>query len=239
MGRLSESNLQGRYYKASELWEYAAFDYTRHQSRLTRHERKLGSTSTPYSYVASSTRYEYDQFALTNRSGTVQHDPSFTTGFTNRGNVTTVKQFLASENRYLSTTTRYDILGNVLQVTDPGGRTTTTQYSTAFQYAYPTMVTNPAGHQSATDYDWETGLVLSATDPNGRTSEWAYDAYNRMIRRDLPDGGWKAWAYFDTWNSGKYRMKVAPVGSHRSPRPAREVGVRGTAVNDGLRVGPR
>ena len=67
------------------------------------------------------------QRGLAATSGVVQHDPTFTTSLANGGNVTTVKQYFHAESRFLSSASRYDILGNVLQVTDPMNRTITTQ----------------------------------------------------------------------------------------------------------------
>jgi hypothetical protein len=97
----------------------------------------------------------------------------------------------------LVTGQQWDILGNLVKVTDPGGHETTTAYTDAFtdstnrnSFAYPARVTQPSGFYVDTVYDFKTGLVMSATDSLSRTTTHTYDVMNREIETELPNGGW-------------------------------------------------
>ncbi|MEE8584046.1 MAG: hypothetical protein V3T83_04260, partial [Acidobacteriota bacterium] len=83
-----------------------------------------------------------------------------------------------------------------------------TTWGTAFHFAYPTQLTNPLGHTAQTGYNFNTGLPVSWTDANGQVTTQTYEAYNRPLKRTFADGGWADWAYWDQYNSGKYRTRV-------------------------------
>ena len=194
---------------SSQYWVYASFDWTHYRSLVNRHDQTRWFWDSGWKEaVVARTDYLYDQYSLTNRGTVTQHDPTFNSSYTSRGNVTEVRTLLAAENRFLTTKSYYDTLGNVVQVTDPLNHSTTSSYSSNFAYAYPTQVTDPLGHSASTNYDWETGLVLTKTDANSRTTTFTYDTYNRLVQTDLPDGGRTTQAYDDTYNVGQYRVKT-------------------------------
>jgi YD repeat-containing protein len=155
--------------------------------------------------LVSRTDYGYDQFALTARSETGgipgHDDANYGTGFTTRGNLTTVSRWLASESRSISTTSYYDILGNVVQQSDPKNYSTTINYSQTFHFAYPTQVINPKGHTVNTNYSSYTGQVTSVTNANNFTTTTTYDSLNRVSRIDNPDGGYIRATYDLTANN--------------------------------------
>ncbi len=194
---------------SSQYWVYASFDWTHYRSLVNRHDQTRWFWDSGWKEaVVARTDYLYDQYSLTNRGTVTQHDPTFNSSYTSRGNVTEVRTLLAAENRFLTTKSYYDTLGNVVQVTDPLNHSTTSSYSSNFAYAYPTQVTDPLGHSASTNYDWETGLVLTKTDANSRTTTFTYDTYNRLVQTDLPDGGQTTQSYDDTYNVGQYRVKT-------------------------------
>jgi RHS repeat-associated protein len=153
------------------------------------------------SSLVSKTHYYYDQFPLMDRTSMTGHDPIYTTSFTNRSNLTTTARWLAGENRWISTKVYYDILGNVVQTTDARNYSSTIDYSSAFQYVYPTQAVNAKGHTAATNYSFYTGQVLSSTDANGQTSTNTYDSLNRLSRSDYPDGSYVRYTYDLTPNN--------------------------------------
>ena len=94
------------------------------------------------------------------------------------GNLTTKKVWDNVGSKWITTSSTYDVYGNVVSTTD--GRGNITQYffddST---HALPTRVVvdpeNETGTQTTTTvYDYATGQVTSVTDPNNATSTISY-----------------------------------------------------------------
>ena len=145
---------------------------------------------------AQTTNYydEYESRPLINTSGVVQHESSFDDNYTQRGNLGRVVRWLA-DGSDVATSFRYDICGNVREVTDPRNQRTTTSYTTGTQYAYPSQVTNPVGHSETFTYDYSNthkrgfGYQISQTDANGQETEFEYDLMGRLRSTIFPDGG--------------------------------------------------
>jgi RHS repeat-associated protein len=96
-------------------------------------------------------------------------------------------------NAYISTHAKFDGYGNLTESTDAKGNVTTTEYSSTYNYAFPTKVTTPipsdgvSGSNTAfittMAYDPTTGLPVSTTDANGLETRIEYDAVTlRPIR---------------------------------------------------------
>ncbi|HZT59980.1 MAG TPA: hypothetical protein VFA21_15325, partial [Pyrinomonadaceae bacterium] len=151
---------------------------------------------------ASLTTYAYDQYALTDCPGITGHDTTYTTGFTTRGNVTSVTSYAnaAGGTGAVTSSSHYDIAGNVISSTDPNGNTSTVSFADSFcndgglrcngtytanTFALPASVTSPVpdptgqyGSATAlvasTIYDFYTGLTYSTTDANNKTTTLYY-----------------------------------------------------------------
>lgn len=131
-------------------------------------------------------------------------------GTTARGNVTTTSRWVNSNNSYLQAHAQYDQCGSVKTKWDARGNQTQFDYSSAYNFAYPTMTTSPIpdtsgthGSQSAlvttSVYDLSTGAVMSTTDANGQTTSYEYnDVLNRPTKVIQADGGWTQTIYGDT-----------------------------------------
>jgi RHS repeat-associated protein len=182
--------------------------YFYYQLRLVRSDDLRFWPGTSTEYVAGSTRQSYDQFALTDRGSVVGQASGYEPTYKTRGNPTTIARFLASENRTVSTKLYYDTLGNVVKTIDPDNRITLIDYSPDLHYGYPTQVTNAKGHPVRTSYNLLKGLPVSATDPNNQTSYFFYDQYNRLTRKEEPDGSWRSITYEDAYAAGEYRTRV-------------------------------
>lgn len=136
----------------------------------------------------SQTSYDYDIGGnLTDRSGIVGHDQSYTTGYFTRGNPIQVGRWLNTANQYLYTHFLYDIAGNMVFRQDPKGYDTTFEYADNFgapnsdassntppselnggsAYPFPTKITNALQQISLLQYDFYLGQVVDAQDPNG------------------------------------------------------------------------
>jgi len=123
-----------------------------------------------------------------------------------------MSRWLNTSNSNLQTHASYDQFGNVRVATDAKGNQSSVDYSSAYQYAYPTTVTtavpDPTGQygstsafSSMTSYDFNTGLALSKTDANGQTTSMAYsDALNRLTQVTLPNGAHVSYSYSDSPN---------------------------------------
>ncbi len=208
LGRWKEEHLySGTSTPLASRYRTLSFNSTRYLLLVTREDQTRWRDSLT-EYVVSSLRYGYDETPLVARDGVVQHDPSFGTATTLRGNVTTIRQLLHPENRFLTTTMTYDMVGNRLTTTDPLGRTTTVTYTAETAWAYPVAATNAAGHTVHTVWDVGLGRPTAVTGANGQTTTLAYDEWGRTVREDRPDGGWTTRNYDDAWNQGEYRQRV-------------------------------
>ena len=154
----------------------------------------------------AKTLYYYDQGSLASTSSAVSHDyTNFSSTNSIRGNLTKVSRWDNSTGAWLNTTYTYDDLGNRRSMTDPGGHTTTYDYTDQFSgascnttgsptYAFPTTVTDPALFQTKSSYYQCTGELQSLRDQNDLDSNRAgtthtYDLMNRPITTGYPDGG--------------------------------------------------
>jgi RHS repeat-associated protein len=137
------------------------------------------------------TQYGYDETAtIASGMGTAQNlDTSVWTG-TLRGNQTSVNRWLnlPTVKTITSSSTYYDT-GTPSVAKDPLLNPTTYQYSSTFQDAYVTEVTNALTQNTYHNYDLNTGLLTSTTDPNGQVTSDSYDANWRLTNVTRPTGG--------------------------------------------------
>lgn len=203
------------------------------------HLRSLPQTQQVYSVneldgtetlVAESATH-YDEYSL------LAYGP--TTGWSNpgtaaRGNLTTTRRWLNTTNTWLETHAEYDQVGNVWKSSDARAdrpdaeRVTQVEYSSAYQYAYPTRVVTPVpdlsgqrgssvAFETTTSYDFSTGLVTSTTDANGQTTTYSYaddlgnpDPLDRLRKVTRPNGGgWTSYEYGDAPGNLHIRTRTA------------------------------
>jgi RHS repeat-associated protein len=169
------------------------------------------------------TTYEYDNYAsdsthapLIYRPGITGLDSAFNTSYGTRGNVTRVSRWLLSNGTSINTYAQYDIAGNSVKSIDGRGLVSLVDYSSTYQYAYPTHTTSPTPDvgnnfcsttplETTTAYDLSTGLVTSSTDPNGQTTTVQYnDVLDRPTAVLQPDGGRTTYTYVDVHQCGPY-----------------------------------
>jgi RHS repeat-associated protein len=165
----------------------------------------------------SRTTYEYDNYAsdtyhaaLVDCAGISGMDAGFTTSYGTRGNATRVSRWRLSNGTSINSYAQYDIAGNTVKRIDGRGLVSQVQYSSTYQYAYPTHTISPTPDignnfcstmplETTTAYDFSTGLVTSVTDANGQTASVQYnDALERPTTILRPDGGWTVNFYNDT-----------------------------------------
>ncbi len=102
-----------------------------------------------------------------------------------RGQPTTIRNWLDTNDTWIQVRSKFDGYGNVIEITNANNKITTTEYSAEYFYAYPTRVTTPApdtsglqgstvGLQTTTAYNLTTGLPTSVTDANGLETRMEY-----------------------------------------------------------------
>lgn len=81
-----------------------------------------------------------------------------------------------------TTSRRYDGLGNVVEVTEPGGTATRFSYDQLNRLVSQDEAATTSDERAVTRYTYSrTGKVLSATDPTGARTESTYDELDRQV----------------------------------------------------------
>ena len=173
--------------------------------------RYLYDTDTQGATPLSKVTYGYDASgSLTNQGEPVQHDSSYGTGFTTRGNSTSVSRWdvttLGGQNpQSVTSTMSYNTAGDLISTTDPASHQTTFSYADSFSttgtplpsstLAYPTTVTNADSKSTTKKYDYDIGGERLTTNPKGATQSTTYDAAGRTSRIDISSGGYTRFDY--------------------------------------------
>jgi RHS repeat-associated protein len=144
--------------------------------------------------VASQTLFNYDEQAPTDAPNIIAHDSNYGTSFLTRGNLTSLKKCLdvsAACSNPPTTSSTFDVAGNVLTSTDPRGNTTSFSYNDdgTNHYAFPTTTTPPLGEANGPSqavtatYNYNIGKPLSVTDANGVSTDYVYnDPLDRLTQ---------------------------------------------------------
>lgn len=103
-----------------------------------------------------------------------------------RGNATTTKSYSdIPSNQFVQAHAQYDIFGNLRNSWDGRSNLSQVEYSSNYNYAYPTKTISPkpdasgangsaTEFETTTEYDFNTGLPTAVTDANGQTTQNSY-----------------------------------------------------------------
>src|SRR6185295_6293297 len=105
-----------------------------------------------------------------------QHDSTYSTSFTARGNVTAVSRWdvtdIDNQAKRLITYTNYYNTGTPKSTTDAAGHQTSITYTDSFfdnlnrnTFAYPTTLTDADGFSSTVQYNFELGATTRTQSP--------------------------------------------------------------------------
>ncbi len=111
------------------------------------------------------------------------------------GHVTTTTKWLNTGGSNSVASTYWLNTGEMDHTVDANGNSTSYVYSSTYQGAYATQVTNALGQASSAIVDFNSGLKTSATDLNGQTTSYLYDSMNRVTSISYPDGGHTTFEY--------------------------------------------
>ena len=123
------------------------------------------------------------------------HDPTYTTAFTTRANVTSVTRWdvtdINNSSKALTTQVFYNTTGSMIRSTDPAGHQSNISYSDSFSdnnnsrntFAYPTTSTDADSFQSTAQYNFDFGAVTRTQDPKGAVVTMTYEALAGRLER--------------------------------------------------------
>ena len=90
--------------------------------------------------ACSQTTYEYDHFTLSlTASGAVQHNSTYNTSYTTRGNLTAAQRWRNTDGATLTTRNQYDDAGNITQTTDPLNHTSMFSHADSWGSTSPAL----------------------------------------------------------------------------------------------------
>lgn len=178
-------------------------DYNLSQAYLDRHIIGLVSAVhiTDQGGWQGKTTYDYDNPSRLSAVpvAATQHDTSYNTSVTARGNVTAISRWDATDiingSKKLTTYANYYTTGTPISSTDAVGHQNSLAYTDAFSdsvnrntFAYPTTITDGDGFQSQLTYNFDFGAVTRAQGPppagqaQGLIQTFAYDSDGRVER---------------------------------------------------------
>lgn len=129
-------------------------------------------------------------------------------GSVDKGNMTK-KEDLITGTTWATTTFSYYANGNLYQLTDPRGYTTTKEYDATYA-TFLTKITNAKGHITTATYDAGVGQVLTQTDPNNQITTCVYDNFGRLSKwyGPLDSSASPTVAYTYTWDGAAPELTI-------------------------------
>ncbi len=154
---------------------------------------QLDSTDTEQ--LVGETIFAEDEAPPLDRPGITGLDPSYTSAYRTRGNVTFVQHLAIPSGTSAVFTYKYDVAGNPLSVTNGRGFTTSYGFSDSYgspsasatdntvpaeiagqaSYAFSTSATDPLGHIALQQYDFYIGRPVDSQDINGTVTSYSYN----------------------------------------------------------------
>jgi len=172
--------------------------------------------------------YGYDDPARLSATpvAATQHDSSFNTSFTSRGNVTAVSRWdvtdINNAAKKLTSYTNYFTTGSPVSATDASGHLSSITYADSFSdsvnrntFAYPTTVTDADGFSSFAQYNFDLGATTRTQSPTpagqaqGAIQTLTYNTLGQLERITTTNNG----AYKRFWYGADYVASYATVNN--------------------------
>jgi hypothetical protein len=185
-------------------------DYNLNQAYLDR--RIIGLVSAVQvsngSSWQSKVTYDYDDPSRLSGlpAAATQHDASYNTSFTARGNVTAVSRWdvtdINNAAKKLTSYSNHYVTGTPISVTDPAGPQNSVSYTDSFSdsvnrntFAYPTTVTDGDGFSSTVQYNYDFGATTRTQSPapagqsQGAIQTMTYNSLGQLERITTANNG--------------------------------------------------
>ncbi len=181
--------------------------------------------------------YDYDDPARLQglSAAATQHDTSYSTSLTARGNVTAITRWdvndINNTAKKLTSYTNYNITGSPTVMTDASGHQNSVSYTDSFSdstnrntFAYPTTVSDGDGFQTLTKYNYDFGAATWMQNPSPNVGQTAptqsltYDSAARLQQvTNGVNGAYVRWVYPSAYTSVQsYSTLVAGAGESYS-----------------------
>jgi YD repeat-containing protein len=165
-----------------------------HQTNISSWQRKIGFT------------YDDPGRLHSLPAAATQHDATYNTSFTARGNLTAVSRWdvndIINSAKALTSYTNYFTTGTAKSTTDPAGHQKSVTYADSFSdnmnrntFAYPTTITNADGFSSTVQYNFDFGGTTRTQGPppvgqsQGAIQTTNYDSIGRVARTTTENKG--------------------------------------------------
>jgi YD repeat-containing protein len=205
-------------------------DYNLSQAYVDR--RIIGLVSAVHLTNVSSFKgkltYDYDdpaRLAALPASAT-QHDATYNTSFTARGNLTSVSRWdftdINNASKKLTSYTNYFVTGTPASATDPASHTSSISYTDAFSdsvnrntFAYPTTITDADSNSSTVQYNFDFGAPTRTQSPapagqsQGAIQTMTYNNLGQLQRVTTANNG----AYKRFWYGPNYVASYTTVNN--------------------------
>jgi RHS repeat-associated protein len=167
------------------------------------------------------TAFEYDNFTSgLSASGATQHDSTYATTYTIRGNLTATQHWRNTDGATLTTRSQYDDAGNIVSTTDPKGNTTSFSFADSWgnaacapsgghAAAYLTATTDALQGVTSHTYNSCSGTVATTTDVNSQLTSSSYDSMGRVTETILPPNPLgERGAISETYNESSFPLTI-------------------------------
>ena len=155
-----------------------------------------------------------------------QHDTSYNTSFTARGNVTSVARWdvtdIVNPAKALTSYTNYYTTGTPISTTDASGHQNSTTYADSFSdsvnrntFAYPTTLTDADGFSSYMQYNFDTGMTTRTQSPapagqaQGKIQTLSYNNLGQLERITTTNNN----AYKRFWYGAEFTASYSTVNN--------------------------
>src|SRR6201991_1816735 len=174
----------------------------------------------------SKTSFTYDDPARLQATpaAATQHDTSYNTSFTARGNVTSISRWDVTDSnnatKKLTSYINYYTTGTPASTIDPSGHQSSLAYADSFSdsvnrntFAYPTTVTDAGGFSTVAQYNFDHGATTRTQSPTpagqsqGAIQTMTYNSLGQLERITTTNNG----AYKRFWYAGDYVASYATV----------------------------
>jgi YD repeat-containing protein len=205
-------------------------DYNLSQAYLDR--RIIGLVSevhlTNISQYLGKITYSYDDPARLQAVplAATQHDTTYSTSFTARGNVSAVSRWdftdITNASKKLTTYTNYNTTGWPISTTDPEGHQSSIAYNDAYSdninrntFAYPTTVTDAGGFSSYIQYNFDFAATTRTQTPapagqsQGAIQTLTYNNLGQLERTTTTNSN----AYTRFWYGADFKASYATVNN--------------------------